>query len=86
MALPGLIDSLAQMLAWTSLLWLSMTVTKVLDTEIFPDHNIAGLISGIAFIVLFSQEKPLQWKEIYTHTYTFIFYKVSSVKVKMLKS
>ena len=32
--------------------------TKVLDTEIFPQHDIAGLISGITF-VLFSQEKPL---------------------------
>ena len=33
--------------------------TKVLDTEIFPQYDIAGLISGITFIVLFSQEKPL---------------------------
>ena len=32
--------------------------TKVLDTEIFPQHNIHGLIYGITFIVLFSQ-KPL---------------------------
>ena len=42
--------------------------TKVLDTESFPQH-IAGLISGITFIVLFSQEKPLRWKEINTHTH-----------------
>ena len=34
--------------------------TKVLDTEIFPQGNIAGLISGITFIVLLSQEKPLR--------------------------
>ena len=34
--------------------------TKVLDTEIFPQGNIAGLISSITFIVLFSQEKPLR--------------------------
>ena len=40
--------------------------TKVLDTQIFPQSNIAGLASGITFIVLFSQEKPLQWKEINT--------------------
>ena len=33
--------------------------TMVLDTELFPQHNIADLNSGIAFIVLFSQEKPL---------------------------
>ena len=44
--------------------------TKVLDTKSFPQHNIAGLISGITFIVLFSQEKPLRWKEINTHTHT----------------
>ena len=34
--------------------------TNVLDTEIFPQGNIAGLISGITFVVLFSQEKPLR--------------------------
>ena len=37
--------------------------TKVLDTELF------GLISGITF-VLFSQEKPLRWKEGNKHTQT----------------
>ena len=31
-----------------------------LDTEIFPQHNIAGMISGTAFIVLFSREKPMK--------------------------
>ena len=47
-------------------------VTKVLDTEIFPQGNIAGLISGVTFIILFSQEKPLRGKEIntYTHAHT----------------
>ena len=45
-------------------------VTKVLDTKSFPQHNIAGLISAITFIVLFSQDKPLRWKEINTHTPT----------------
>ena len=44
--------------------------TKVLDTESFPQHNIVGLISGITFIILFSQEKRLRWKEIKTHTHT----------------
>ena len=44
--------------------------TKVLDTESFPRYNFAGLISGVTFIVLFSQEKPLRWKEINTHTHT----------------
>ena len=44
--------------------------TKVLGTESFPQHNIVGLISGITFIILFSQEKRLRWKEINTHTHT----------------
>ena len=62
MALPDLIDTLAQLPA--SLKVPAMIVydvaTKVLDTEIFPQGNIAGLISGITFIVLLSQEKPLR--------------------------
>ena len=29
-------------------------VTKVIDTELFPQHNIADLNSGITLIVLFS--------------------------------
>ena len=40
--------------------------TKLLDTESFSQRNFAGLISGITFIVLLSQEKPLRWKEIHT--------------------
>ena len=43
---------------------------NVLNTESLPQHNIAGLISGITFILLFSQEKPLTWKEINTNTGT----------------
>ena len=31
---------------------------KLLDTESFSQHNIAGLIPGVTFIVLFSQKKP----------------------------
>ena len=34
--------------------------SKVLDTEVIPQHNIAGLISSITLLVLFSQEKPLR--------------------------
>ena len=34
--------------------------TKALYTELFPQHTIADLNSGITFIILFSQEKPLQ--------------------------
>ena len=65
-ALPGLTDTLAQLLAWMSLLWLSMTWQRRYLTQKVLD-NIAGLISGIKFIILFSQEKPLRWKEINTH-------------------
>ena len=65
-ALAGLIDILAQ---FASLKVFSMVVYDVtakvlifqsLDTEIFPQHNIAGMISGTAFIVLFSREKPME--------------------------
>ena len=45
-------------------------VTKELDTESFPQHTIADLSSGITIIALFSQEKPLRWKETNTHTHT----------------
>ena len=34
--------------------------TKVLDTEIFPQHTIADLNFGITIMVLFSQDKPLR--------------------------
>ena len=34
--------------------------TKVFGTEEFPQHNIADLNSGITFIVLLKQEKPLR--------------------------
>ena len=34
--------------------------SKVLDTEMFTQGKIAGLISGITFNVLFSQEKLLR--------------------------
>ena len=51
-------------------------VTKALDTEIFSQHSIVDLISGITFIVLFSHEKHIRWKErnartrSHTHTHT----------------
>ena len=47
-----------------------IVATDVFGTEGFPQYNIADLNSGIAFIVLFSRGKPLQWKEINTHTHT----------------
>ena len=49
-------------------------VTKVLSTELFLQYNIADLNSGITFIALLSQEKPLPLNErnkhIHTHTRT----------------
>ena len=34
--------------------------TKLLGTKIFPQHAIPELNSGVTFVVLFSQEKPLR--------------------------
>ena len=69
MALPGLIDTLCTV---ASLKVPAMIVydvaTKILGTEVFPQHDIGYLNSGITF-VLFSQGKPVRWKEINTHTY-----------------
>ena len=71
MALSGLTDTLCKV---TSLKVPAMTVydvaTKVLGTEEFLQHNMAELNSGTAFIVLFSQEKPLRWKGINTLTHS----------------
>ena len=45
--------------------------TIVLDTESFPQHNIAGLISGIKFIVFFqSGEAFMVEGNKHTHTHT----------------
>ena len=61
MALPGLIDTL---LYSCQLEGFSMIVfqveAKVLDVEIFSQHTIADLNSGITIIVLLSQKKPLR--------------------------
>ena len=43
--------------------------TKVLDTELFPQPNIAGLISGITFVVLQSGE-TFTVEHTHTHTHT----------------
>ena len=66
--------------------------TKALDIKSFPQHNIAGVISGNTFIVLFSQEKPLWWKEINTHTHThthtqiYIYTHTSSMFLTTIKT
>ena len=45
--------------------------TKVLDTELFPQPNIAGLISGITFVVLQSGETfTVEHTHTHTHTHT----------------
>ena len=58
--------------------------TKELGTESFPQHNITGLISGITFIFLLRQEKPLQCKKTdthkHTHTYTHTCTHVYTIK------
>ena len=66
--LPGLIDTLCTVASLKVPAMIIYDVaTKVLGTEVFPQHNIADLNSGITFIVLLSQEKSLRWKEINTH-------------------
>ena len=69
---PGLIDTLAQLLAWRSLLWLSMTW----QWRFLTQSNFLSTTSLTWSLALhsfcFSQEKSLRWKEINTHTYTQI--------------
>ena len=63
-ALPGLINTFCPAYSFDVPAMIVYDVwTKALDTEIFSQLNITGLISGITFIVLFSQEKPLRWRE-----------------------
>ena len=70
-ALPGLTDTLALLLTRRSLLWLPMTWRRrFLTRSNFLSATLLACISGSTSIVLFSQEKPLQWTEIHTHTHT----------------
>ena len=72
-ALPGLIDTLAQLLAWRSLLWLSMTSRRRYSTQsnFFSTTSLAWSLA-LYLLFYFSQEKPLRGKEIHppTHTHT----------------
>ena len=72
-ALPGLIDTLAQLLAWRSLLWLSMTWRRRYSTQsnFFSTTSLAWSLA-LYLLFYFSQEKPLRGKEIHppTHTHT----------------
>ena len=63
--------SFAELLAWRSLIWLSMTWRqRYLAQNQFSQHSIAGLNSGIASTVMLNKERPLRWKEIDIHKHT----------------
>ena len=67
---PGLIDTLAQLLAWRSLLWLSMIWRwRYLTQSDFLSTTSLAWSLALYLLFCFSQEKPLRWKEINTHTY-----------------
>ena len=66
---PGLIDTLAQLLAWRSLLWLSMIWRWMYLTQSdFLSTTSLAWSLALHLLFCFSQEKPLRWKEINTHT------------------
>ena len=70
---PGLIDTLAQLLAWRSLLWLSMTWRRrYLTQSNFLSTTLLAWSLALHLLFCFSQEKPLRWKEINTHTHPII--------------
>ena len=66
---PGLIDTLAQLLAWRSLLWLSMIWwwMYLTQSDFLSTTSLAWSLA-LHLLFCFSQEKPLRWKEIKTHT------------------
>ena len=70
-ALPGLIDTLAQLLAWRSLLWLSMIWwwMYLTQSDFLSTTSLAWSLA-LRLLFCFSQEKPLRLKEINTHTHT----------------
>ena len=60
--------------------------TKVLDTEIFPQYKIAGLISGITFILLFQSGEAFTVKgnkHTYTHTHTHTHTSTPSIETHL---
>ena len=66
---PGLIDTLAQLLAWRSLLWLCMIWRWMYLTQSdFLSTTSLAWSLALHLLFCFSQEKPLRWKEINTHT------------------
>ena len=76
-ALPGLIDTLAQLLAWRSLLWLSMMGRRrYLTQSNFLSTTSLAWSLALHLLFCFSQEKPLRWKEINTQTHTNVTTKI----------
>ena len=73
-ALSSLIDTLAQLLAWRFLLWLSMTWRRrYLTQNNFLSTTSLAWSLALHLLFCFSQEKPLRWKEIHTHTHTHTY-------------
>ena len=70
MALPGLIDTLAVLLAGKSLLRLTMTWRRryLTQSNILSIPSLAWSLA-LHLLFCFSQEKSLRWKEIYMHTH-----------------
>ena len=67
-ALPGLTDTLAQLLAWRFLLWLSITWwRRYLTQSNFLITTSLTRSLALHLLFSFSQQKSLQWKEIHTH-------------------
>ena len=57
----GLIDTLCTVTSWkVSAMIVYDMATKILGTELSPQHNIADLSSSITVIVFFNQQKPLR--------------------------
>ena len=70
-ALLGLTDTLAQLLAWRSLLWLSMTWRRrYLTRSNFLSTTSLAWSLALHLLFCFSQGKSLRWKETHTHTHT----------------
>ena len=68
---PGLTETLAQLMAWRSLLWLPMTWRwRYLKQSNFLSTTSLAWSLALHLLFCFSQEKPLQWKEINTNTHT----------------
>ena len=75
MALPSLIDTLVQLLAWRSMLWLSMTMWQqkyLTQNDFLSMHNMdcwPDLWHYICFVSV-RRSLPLWWKEIHAHKHT----------------